>query len=143
MKGKKIYRRTYNKTRKSVSLLLAIDKQKVVGYKIINGSVNGEIYLEFMKEIYREDSAFLMDNARIHQSKILKEYMKDKESKIIYNVPYNPETNPIEHVFSKLKNDVAKQNTNNLTALKESIVKCLKKTKRDHLANYYEKSLNI
>jgi len=143
LKGKKIYNKTYNKTRKNISLLTAISKQKVIGYENVNGSINGQIFLDFIKRIYHDDHVYLMDNARIHHAKILKEYINEKNAKIIYNVPYNPETNPIEHLFSKLKHDVVQQDTKTLSSLKESIDKCIKKTKKKHLENYYKKSLNI
>ncbi|AYV83338.1 MAG: hypothetical protein Hyperionvirus6_19 [Hyperionvirus sp.] len=42
-----------------------------------------------------------MDNARIHHYTKLKEYLgnNDMQDKIIYNVPYHPEYNPIEYIF--------------------------------------------
>ena len=33
----------------------------------------------------------------------IKEYIKKNTNKFIYNVPYKPEYNPIEKVFSELK----------------------------------------
>ncbi len=52
-----------------------------------------------------------MDNASIHTSEILKNYTKEQKLNVIYNIPYNPETNPIENVFGWLKNSV-KRNKN-------------------------------
>lgn len=37
----------------------------------------------------------LMDNARIHHSKIVKTYLETTNLKTIYNVAYCPEYNPI------------------------------------------------
>ena len=46
---------------------------------------------------------FLLDNARIHHYKKLKEYIKKTNIEFIYNVPYMPEFNPIELVFKDFK----------------------------------------
>ena len=47
-----------------------------------------------------------MDNLRVHTSKKSKAEMSRLGFKWIYNVPYYPETNPIELTFSKVKQSV-------------------------------------
>ena len=37
-----------------------------------------------------------MDNATIHHTKKIKEYIKKKDINVIYNMAYCPEFNPIE-----------------------------------------------
>ena len=37
-----------------------------------------------------------MDNATIHKSKVVNKCIKDNNFKVIYNVPYHSEYNPIE-----------------------------------------------
>ena len=141
--GTKIYKNIYNKVRKGVSLLMAINKGKVIGYIVSEQSINAVIFTDFIKQINQDNYIYLMDNARIHHAKIFKEYMSTQKSKTIYNVPYNPETNPIEHVFSTLKHNIVKYTTSNLDNLKKAISTVIKKVQSDHLKNYYKKSLNI
>jgi transposase len=43
------------------------------------------------------------DNCRVHHSKKVAEFLKDNQIEIIFNVPYAPEYNPIERVWSKIK----------------------------------------
>lgn len=143
VKGKKIYKNLYNKKTQSVSLLMAINNNKVIGYVIYKGSINAVKFTEFIKSIHKDKYYYLLDNARIHHSKIFKKYMSNKMSNVIYNVAYNPETNPIEHVFSTLKHYITDYNTNNLSNLRKSISKTINKVKSDHLKNYYRKSLNV
>lgn len=142
-KGKKIFKNTYVKQRNNVSLLMAINKNKVVDYIIKPNAIKATDYLEFIKKINKDENIYLMDNARIHHSKIFKSYIKTQKSQVIYNVPYNPETNPIEHVFSVLKSHVKNYNTYNEINLKKSIIKSIKKVNSDHLNNFYKYSLNI
>ena len=57
---------------------------------------------------------FLMDNARIHHNKLMKKEIKDK---IIYNVSYHPQYNPIEYVFNVLKKEIKDTNLKNINDL--------------------------
>ena len=65
-----------------------------------------------------------MDNASIHRSKKTKECYKKNNMHIIFNAPYHSECNPIENVFSILRNKINRsqnktytQNTSKWTPL--------------------------
>ena len=81
-----------------------------------------------------------MDNARIHHSKIIKKYAEENNLKLIYNVPYMPEYNPIEKVFSKIKPIIAKKKNNEKSKeINKNIIKALKKVSEKDLKNFYVK----
>ena len=42
-------------------------------------------------------------NCRVHHSKKVAEFIKANQIEFIFNVPYGPEFNPIERVWSKIK----------------------------------------
>ncbi len=44
-----------------------------------------------------------VDNCRVHHSKKVAEFIKANQIELIFNVPYGPEFNPIERVWSKIK----------------------------------------
>lgn len=94
-----------NNKRLKVSLILAISNNKVICSTILKGSVNGSIFTTFLKKVNRraKNKYLLMDNARIHKSKEVKKYVDKTTNKCLFNVPYNPHTNPIEQVFNKSK----------------------------------------
>ena len=46
-----------------------------------------------------------MDNLSVHTSEKAKKTMRKLGFKWVYNLAYNPETNPIEFVFSKVKHN--------------------------------------
>lgn len=90
---------------KRYTLLLAISN-------MCEGSINKEKYLNFINDIIKKvgkSYGLLMDNATIHKSKIFKDYVRHQKLNVIYNIPYNPETNPIEYVFGWLKNYVKRK----------------------------------
>ena len=65
--------------------------------------------MEFIKEVVNKISknnnwSILIDNARIHYYQKFKNYINGVDNiNIIYNVPYSPESNPIENVFKEVK----------------------------------------
>src|SRR5437762_2689335 len=78
---------------KKYSLITAISNNKIVAYKLYEKSVNGTKFLDFIKSIENvKDYWILMDNVRIHKTKMFNNYAKEQGLKIIYNIPYNPET---------------------------------------------------
>lgn len=85
-----------------------------------------------------------MDNAKIHHSKLLKEYMENVKRKIIYNVPYCSELNPIEMVFSKVKSIVNKRRNNeDNNKLVRNIKYGFDKITKSNLMAYFKKSFTF
>jgi transposase len=82
---------------------MAVDKDKIVGYKISTTNGNSNDFLEFLKSLNLQNNTILMDNVAFHKTKIVKEYIESTNSNILFVPPYSPDYNPIEMVFSKLK----------------------------------------
>ena len=141
-KGERCELKVTNK-RKRYTLVLAINKTKVIGYKLVENGMNGEQYKNFVTEqlLIKNKATLLMDNARIHHYKKLKEIMEEKNRKIIYNIPYCPQFNPIEYVFNVMKKEI-RQNSNidTYNDLKKFINKFVKKMNISGFKNFFEKS---
>ena len=129
------------------TLILAISCKKIIHKKIIKGSANGEIFLEFIKELVKKlrtkhNNYILLDNARIHHYKKVKEFINTKPNiDCIYNIPYTPETNPIERVFNDVKQNLKNKAINNYNFVDE-IQKSLRViNKNNKFEEYFNKSL--
>ena len=85
-KGKRIEFIKHSRTRERYSLLMAISKNKVEKYEIYKGSVSSENYADFLRTLDVKNRDVFQDNARIHHSKLVKEYCKDKIN-LIFNPP--------------------------------------------------------
>jgi transposase len=147
IKGKSVIVKSYVKVLKRYSLICAINNHKVVHYKIVPGSVNAEIFKTFIDEITKKgykNYYFLLDNARIHHSKIVKNNIIESQNEILYNVAYMPELNPIEQFFSKLKGIVRQKSNNHIpTKLQYNIQKAIKEIKEEDLKNFYKHSFDF
>lgn len=136
--------KTIGATYKRVTMICAISNKKVLHYKIINNSATSEIFLDFLKNIPNIKGKYLfLDNACIHHSKIVSKYVQDKKIKLLFNVPYSPEYNPIEIMFSKLKKIVRDSvNNNSLICLKNNIINALKFITSTNLTNFFNYSFS-
>jgi transposase len=90
-----------------------------------------------------KNKTILMDNARIHHSEIVKKCIIDSGNHILYNVAYNPDTNPIENCFSVLKNYVRKMEPTTEKELICTIEKSLTLLIPEKLKNMFNNSFTI
>jgi transposase len=135
----KNYKHKHLRERKT--LLSAINKDNFVSNKIINGSVKHDIYLLFFEEnleIFKYKT-ILHDNARIHHSKLLKEYCKNNHIYLKYLPPYTPQFNPIELVFSEMKTLFRKLKHTNII---EDINYTINNINTNNFISYVNYSLN-
>lgn len=143
VKGQRIFMKNHICKKERYTLLCGISNNEIIHYEIIKNSANGEIFLNFIKNLIIKDNNtrkyILLDNARIHHYKKMKNEISKTSYGLIYNIPYMPEYNPIEQVFGKIKNIIYNSNkTFNLSKLKN----ILKNVKQKELKNFYNKSLN-
>ena len=115
-----------------------ISNKKIIHYRIIESSVNANVILDYVKKINKKcrNRHNIFDNASVHHAKIVKHHMQDKSNKMVYNVPYNPETNPMEQFFNKIKTFVRKEDTSTRKKLITSIEKAMNTVTPENL-NYY------
>jgi len=144
-KGKKLEMKVHA-LKKRYTVICAISNEKIVHYEIINGSANAEIFKTFIENLNNkiDNKYLLLDNARIHHSQIIKKYIMTTNNELLFNVPYTPKYNPIEHIFAILKNNLRKLKTNNnSTKLQQNIKKIINRIPKKFINNCYKKSLKI
>ena len=91
--------RVYNKNRTGCSLLLTVNDEKVVGYKIQRKAINGEDFLDFIKTHHVDNYVYLIDNARIHHYHKFKKYI----------------IHPLQNLFTQFKIPILLLNRINMT----------------------------
>lgn len=125
------------------SMLMAITNKKTAAYKLIKGSIKGEQICDFiMNEVIKDQTnmTILMDNAMSHKNKKLAQEMKETGNKIVFNIPYHPQNNPIEYMNNVVKQKLKKQNIQNIEDLEERLGKIIKKIPEKIYANCFDKS---
>jgi len=86
-------------------------------------NIISSVLLPWANDFYPEGSfVYYQDNARPHIGKKVMEYLKSKISFIPVIPPYSPDFNPIENVWSIVKNKVEKMQPKDLGDLKEKMI---------------------
>ncbi len=62
-------------------------------------------------------------------------YIKNNNLKVIYNIPYCSEYNPIEYIFSLLRKKLLNEEINNEKDIIKIIVKLKKEINKNHVKN--------
>lgn len=102
---------------KSISLILAVSKLGPVVFTLKKGYYTGVDFSKFIKELNRKlevdpeykdmyesnKIVIILDNARTHKTKEVKEAMMELKCKVLFLPPYSPHLNPIENVFNFIK----------------------------------------
>ena len=61
-----------------------------------------------------------MDNLGVHRSTLVKDTMNELGIRYIFNVPYSPDFQGVESVFSKVKNIVKRKKLNDIVNKKKT-----------------------
>jgi transposase len=112
-KGKTPVRRTMGK-RLSTNMISSITNQGKVEFMIYSGTMNADRFLKFLRQLIknRERKIYLiLDNLKVHHSKIVKKWVKKNERTIeLFFLPsYSPEKNPDEYLNCDLKYGVSEK----------------------------------
>ena len=114
----------------TMELLMSISKENgVEPWRIYKKSVNTDKfcqYLQMVRDRHPDQSlSIFMDNLNVHKSKRARKLMEDLQIKPIYNVKYQCQLNPIELVFSKIKNKFKQLRAESLVRLRRPNVHTL------------------
>jgi transposase len=144
LKGKRCYKTVYVYPFVKFNFICAIKNGKIIGYKLykekggINAIIFNNFYNDFIKNKYK-NYLIILDNANFHKSEIVKNNILSSENKIIYTIAYNPNLNPIENLFSQIKNYIKNKSPDNYEQLKRDIDYIItNKIKKEHLKNYFK-----
>lgn len=145
VKGKKVFKHFKYSQRKRITLTLAVTNNKIIAYNIIDGSSNLSNFSLFLSSFLPTITNYtlLMDNVNFHHSKSVINLVHTSSNSILYNVPYNPQTNPIECVFKIIKDFVKSKMVSVKTNIKKLICKSFKLVTPQKLKNIFNYSFKI
>ena len=134
-KGEKIIKYTKSHPKK-YSLMMTINKEKIISHKVYEKNVNSEIFYNYMKDDLLpliKNKYILMDNIPFHKSKKIKELVEGTTNKLLFIPPYCPDFNPIENAFHVLKQKI-RRNLDKITSA--SITDVINKVDINFRKNY-------
>jgi transposase len=82
----------------------------------------------------------VMDNLPTHKVKGVVEAVQARDARALYVPPDSPDLNPIEQVFSKVKNELRRRELRTLPALEDAFGESLDWITRTDALHYFENS---
>lgn len=74
---------------------------------VVDGAVNGDVFDAFIEHVLvpqlRPGDVVIMDNLSSHKRAQIRERIEATQAELMYLPPYSPDLNPIEMIFSKIK----------------------------------------
>lgn len=92
---------------KTTTLIAALGIEGIRCSTVVDGEVNGDVFEAFVKHVLvpelRPGDVVIMDNLSSHKRLQTRELIEDTGAELEFLPPYSPDLNPIEMVFSKIK----------------------------------------
>jgi transposase len=95
-------------TRHKLSMIATVTNQSKTRWMIIDESFNSDRFIEFLEALIKDAGRkvfLILDNLRVHHSKVVKAWAEERKDKIelFYLPSYSPELNPEERLNADLK----------------------------------------
>ena len=141
IKGTKAIGLTHPTNRKRTNVIMAIDATGKKYYEAIEGSVNANTFKRFIENLpWPKSSILIMDNVAFHKSLMVKEVFKDREFTPLFIPPY---CNPIENIFSVVKNHYRKLSTDFEMKQIECINQSIERIPSEFFGNCFERMISM
>lgn len=92
---------------KTTTLIAALGIEGIRCSTVVDGAVNGDIFEAFVEHVLlgvlKPGDVVIMDNLSSHKRSRTGELIASAGAELVFLPPYSPDLNPIENVFSKIK----------------------------------------
>jgi len=106
-RGERLIDKTPHGHWKTSTLIAALGIEGVRCSTVVDGAVNADIFEAFVERVLvpelREGDIVVMDNLSSHKRARTRERIEAAGAELRFLPPYSPDLNPIEMVFSKIK----------------------------------------
>jgi len=120
----------------SINMISAVSAKGHMRFMIIDGHMNSERFIEFLKRLVYNASQpifLIVDGHPTHKSTKVRKYIESTQGnlKLFYLPPYSPELNPDELVWNYVKNHhMGKKEIKGPDDFKQKLLSCLKSLQR-------------
>lgn len=138
--GERAYAKKHSKG-SNISLVGAVRSTGICGLYPYDGPVDGFRFLDFLNNQLlpnlRPGDVVVMDNLRVHHIKEVKTLLKTAGARPLFLPPYSPERNPIEEIWSKIKNIFKAAEARTIAALVDTMKKAKDAITIDNIEAYF------
>ena len=108
---------------------------------VIEGPMNGVIFREYVEQMLspalQPKDIVVMDNLAAHKVTGVQEAIESRAAELWYLPPYSPDLNPIEKLWSKIKQKVRQLSERTWHGLVDAIAFAFGQVSLDECSNYF------
>jgi transposase len=127
---------------KTTTFVVAFRLDGLFAPLVVDGALNGELFLKYVQQELapqvRPGDLLIMDNLATHKVRGVAEALRAREAQVMYLPPYSPDFNPIEQVFSKIKNELRRRELRTIGALEEAFGESLDWITKEQASHYFQ-----
>ena len=91
----------------TTTLIAALGIEGMCCSTVVDGAINGDIFEAFVKQVLvpelKPGDVVVMDNLSSHKRASTRQLIEEAGAELSFLPPYSPDLNPIEMIFSKIK----------------------------------------
>ncbi len=111
---------------------------------VVDGALTGDLFAAYVRQHLapqlRPGDILVLDNLQTHKVKAAVDAVQAVEARVLYLPPYSPDFNPIEQVFSKIKNELRRREPRTIAELDHAFGESLDWVTRDDALHYFQNS---
>ncbi len=106
-RGERLVAKTPHGHWKTTTLIAALGIGGIRCATVVDGAINGDVFEAFVEHVLvpklRPGDVVVMDNLSSHKRARTRELIESSGAELVFLPPYSPDLNPIEMIFSKVK----------------------------------------
>ena len=111
---------------------------------VVDGALSGDLFAQYVRQELaphlRSGDILVMDTLQTHKVAGVVEAVQARDARVLFLPPYSPDLNPIEQVFSKIKNELRRRELRTIAALEDAFGESLDWITRTEALHYFENS---
>jgi transposase len=124
-RGERVVAKTPHGHWKTTTLIAALGLAGIRCSTVVDGAINADVFEAFIEHVLvpelQPGDVVVMDNLSSHKRARVRRLIEATGAQLRYLPPYSPDLNPIEQVFSKIKQQLRKLARRTQEALWESM----------------------
>lgn len=126
---------------KTTTLIAALCTGGIKCSTVVDGAVNADVFEAFVKQVLvpqlRPGDVVVLDNLSSHKRAGIRELIEAAGATLLFLPPYSPDLNPIEMIFSKIKQLLRSMACRTREALWNAMQSVLNKVRASDAANCF------
>lgn len=140
-RGEKALGKAVHGAWKTVTMLGAIGLDGFRGFANIEAATSSDVFRAFVIQQLvpnlRAGDCVVMDNLAAHRDALARQAIERAGASILFLPPYSPEWNPIEKLWSKLKEFVRRRATDTRELFDDAVAEAMEAIKRSDLRGWF------